>query len=151
MATLEVTGLNTLISTTVDSVNGYERSAQNAEGNQYQQLFRTMAQDRRQVVTKLQARVRALGGEPEDDGSNTAALHRGWQDLTSALTGSDDKAVINEVERGEDYLKEKWEAAMKDDGLSSETRALLTECWQSVRQGHDQVRDIKHSMERTTA
>ncbi|MDP3854511.1 hypothetical protein [Phenylobacterium sp.] len=36
----------------------------------------------------------------------------------SALTGGhDDKAVINEVERGEDFIKGRYEHALKDDGL----------------------------------
>lgn len=151
MATSEVSTLNTLITTTIDSVNGFERSAENANGSRFQSFFREMAQDRRQVVSRLQDEVRRLGGTPEDDGSVKAALHRGWEDLTNALTGSDDKAVINEVERGEDYLKDKWETALRSDDLSAETRSLLTECFASVRRGHDRARDMKHAMEGSAA
>ena len=38
--------------------------------------------------------------------------HQRFLDLKAAVTGRDDKAIINEVERGEDYLKEKFEAAL---------------------------------------
>ena len=63
------------------------------------------------------------------------------------MTGRDDKAIINEVERGEDYLKEKFEAALKDDTLESESRAVVERGYQSVRKGHDQISQVKHGLE----
>ena len=50
--------------------------------------------------------MRAKGGTPNDDGSLKADLHRRWVDLRAAIAGDGgDKAVIEEVERGEDYIK----------------------------------------------
>jgi uncharacterized protein (TIGR02284 family) len=66
--------------------------------------------------------------------------------LKSAVTGRDDKAVINEVERGEDHLKEKFEDALADSDLSPQVKAVVQECYTSVRQGHDQMSALKHSM-----
>ena len=88
-----------------------------------------------------------MGGNPEDDGSAAAALHRGWVDLKSAITGRDDKAIINEVERGEDYIKEKFETALSGGNLSAESRNTVQQCYESVRRGHDRVRDLKHALE----
>jgi len=62
------------------------------------------------------------------------------------VTGSDDKAVVNEVERGEDYLKGKFESALKDEGLSGEARQAVQSAWESVRSGHDEMSQLKHSM-----
>jgi uncharacterized protein (TIGR02284 family) len=53
------------------------------------------------------------------------------------VTGSDDDAVIAEVDRGESYLNGKWEAALSDDGLSTESRALVQQLYTSVRSGHE--------------
>lgn len=61
--------------------------------------------------------------------------------------GRDDKAVINEVERGEDYLQQKFEAALGTDSLDAATRAPMARAYASVRPGHDRVRDLKHSLE----
>ena len=58
-----------------------------------------------------------------------------------------DKAIINEVERGEDYLKEKFETALNSDTLSGESRSVVERCYQSVREGHDQMSSLKHGME----
>ena len=61
--------------------------------------------------------MRRLGGTPEDDGSILAAGHRMFLKLRDSVSGSD-ASVIDEVERGEDFIKAKYEAALKDDELS---------------------------------
>jgi uncharacterized protein (TIGR02284 family) len=140
----DVSVLNTLITTTIDSANGFERSAENAKGGALEHMFTEFATERRRVVTQLQATVRTLGGEPNDDGSLKADLHRRFEDLRNAFGGGD-KAVIEEVERGEDYIKGKYETALKDGDLSPQARAAVEEAYQSVKAGHDRASALKHA------
>ena len=148
----EIAALNTLTATLIDSVTGYEDAAANIEGSsRLQQLFRERASERRQVVEDLRAEVRRLGGNPEDDGSFLGRTHQRFLDLKAAITGRDEQAIINEVERGEDYLKEKFETALESGTLSSETRQIIERAYQSVKSGHDQVSQLKHGMEGTRA
>ena len=104
------------------------------------------------MVAGLQAAVRELGGTPEDDGSFKADLHRRWLDLRAAIGGSGsgteadrDKAIIEEVERGEDYLKAKYEAALSDTKVSGGMNAIQ-KAYESVRAGHDTASTLKHRM-----
>ena len=144
----EITTLNTLTTTLIDSVTGFEDAAANIEGSsRLQQLFRERASERRQVVEELRGEVRRLGGNPEDDGSFLGKAHQRFLDLKSVVTGRDEQAIINEVERGEDYLKEKFETALSSGSLSGESRAVVERAYQSVRSGHDQVSALKHGME----
>ena len=143
----EITTLNTLTTTLIDSVNGYRDAAENSDSGRFQEMFRSRADERSRFVEDLRAEVRRLGGEPEDSASTSGQLHQRWLDLKAAVTGRDDKAIINEVERGEDYLKEKFEAALGSDHLSGDSRAVVERAYQSVRQGHDQVASIKHGLE----
>ena len=99
------------------------------------------------MVEDLRSDVRRLGGEPEEGGSFLGKAHQRFEDLKAALTGRDEKAIINEVERGEDYLKEKFEAAIASDDLAGESRAAVERAYQSVRSGHDQMSQLKHSLE----
>jgi uncharacterized protein (TIGR02284 family) len=142
----DVSKLDDLITTTIDSINGFENSAGDAPDGRFTPFFREMARDRREVVTQLQAHSRSLGGTPTEQGSVAAALHRRWEDLRAALGGGD-KAVIQEVERGEDYLKEEYERAINDTNVSDETRAIIRRCYESVRRGHDRARDMKRELE----
>jgi len=143
----EIATLNTLIATTIDSVAGYENSAKDIENERFAEIFRQRANERQQVVEDLRAQVRRLGGEPEDSGSFLGKTHQRFEDLKAAITGQDEKAIINEVERGEDYLKGKFEAALSDGNLSGEAREAVQRCYQSVREGHDQMSHLKHGME----
>ncbi|MEO7827646.1 MAG: PA2169 family four-helix-bundle protein [Allosphingosinicella sp.] len=138
----DVTVLNSLIETTIDSVDGYSRSAGEATSGTFTQMFHQRAQERQQVVERLREQVRTLGGTPEDDGSLLAKAHRQFLSLRDAVTGSDDKSVIAEVDRGESFLDGKWQVALADKELSVETQRLIGECYQSVRSGHDQAEQI---------
>src|SRR3954466_8047051 len=143
----QISTLNTLIATTIDSINGYEDSARNIDNERFREIFRQRANERQEVVESLRAEVRRLGGNPEDDGSFLGKAHQRFEDLKAAITGRDEKAIVNEVERGEDYLKAKWQAALDSGNLKGETHDIVERCYQSVKAGHDQISQLKHGME----
>lgn len=144
----EVGTLNTLINTLIDSVTGFEDAAANIEGSSnLKQMFREFASERSRVVEELRGEVRRLGGNPEDDGSFLGKAHQRFLDLKSVITGRDEKAIINEVERGEDYLKDKFETALSGGTLSGDSRAVVERAYQSVRTGHDRVSALKHGLD----
>ena len=146
-STDNITILKTLTSTLNDSVNGYRDAAEHAEGSEFQQIFRDNAAERERVAGELAGEVRRLGGTPDEDGTVLGKTHQAFLDLKAAVMGRDDKAIINEVERGEDYLKEKFEAALADDKLTPESREIVERAYQSVRTGHDQISQLKHGLE----
>jgi len=85
----EITTLNTLTTTLIDSVNGYRDAASNSESGRFQELFRTNADERSRVVEELRSEVRRLGGNPEDDAStlgprSSAATRRSSSTRSSA-------------------------------------------------------------------
>lgn len=143
----DVSVLNGLITTTIDSADGFERAAEDASSGQYAQMFREFAHERRQCASRLQETVQSLGGTPSDDGSLTAGVHRRWLDLRDALSGGGDKAIIDEVERGEDHIKSKYEDALADTELSATAQNVVREAFQSVQQGHARASQLKHSVE----
>ena len=143
----EISTLNTLIATTIDSVTGYENSAKDIDNQRFAEIFRRRADERQRVVEQLRGEVRRLGGDPEESGSFLGKTHQRFEDLKAAITGKDEQAIINEVERGEDYLKEKFETALNGGTLSGESRAVVERADQSVRKGHDQVSSLKHGLE----
>ncbi len=138
--------LNTLIATLLDSIDGYQKSAGDIDNQALADKFNARARERQSAVTKLQAAVAAAGGNPEDDGTLLAGAHRAFLSLKEAVAGRDDKAIVNEIERGEDYLKSKFETALANAELSPTARAAADEAWQSVRAGHDEMSALKHSM-----
>ncbi|HYD12436.1 MAG TPA: PA2169 family four-helix-bundle protein [Allosphingosinicella sp.] len=142
----DVSKLDDLIITLIDSIKGYENSAEKAEAARYKGFFEEMAQDRRSALTLLQEASRAQGGTPADYGSAAGTLHRRVEDLRVALGGGD-KAIIKEVERGEDYLKEEFERVLNDERMSPAVMSAVREAYESVRRGHDEASDLKHRLE----
>lgn len=142
----DVAVLNGLIKTSLDSMKGFEDAAEDAESTRYAQMFAEFARDRGQVASSLQGEVRRLGGDPEDGSSWMGAAHRTFMDLRQAFVGKDDAAIILEVERGEDFIKSRFDAALADTSLLPSARGAVQDSYVSVRQGHDRASVLKHSL-----
>ena len=142
-----LTVVGTLTETLADSVKGYRDAASHVESAEFRQMFTDLADKRNEVLSDLKAELNRAGHATDGDGTTMGALHQRWLDFKASITGNDDKAVINEVERGEDYLKEKFEAALASDALDNGFRGIVERAYGSVREGHDRVSALKHSLE----
>ena len=138
--------LNSLIETTIDSADGYREAAKETDKANFRTVFEARSFERQQVASDLQGAVRTLGGEPEDDGTILAKAHRAFLDVKHALL-RDEQAVVNSVENGEDFIKGKFEVALEDSAVSATTRETIRRAYTTVKDGHDQMRDLKHSLE----
>jgi uncharacterized protein (TIGR02284 family) len=146
-ATHDTATLNSLIATTFDSVDGYEEAAKNSHSDRFITMFKARAVERKAVIATMRAEVTRLGGEAEDDGTMLGSAHRVFLNLKAAVTGRDEQAIIAEVEQGEDHIKAKFEDALNDTELSPEVMHVIRESYTSVKQGHDQMRDLKLAMD----
>ena len=138
--------LNGLIETTLDSAHGYREAAKSINDENLRSMFEQRAERRRALAGRLQEEVRSFGGKPEDDQSMLGKMHNKFVDLKSAMGGDSNKAVIDEVERGEDVIKGKYEHALKDDDLPAECRQLVSRAFEDIRADHDEISAMKHRM-----
>jgi uncharacterized protein (TIGR02284 family) len=134
--------LNNLIETCKDGEQGFRTAAEGLKDPQTKALFGEYARQRGQMARELQDEVRRLGGDPEKSGSTAGALHRGWMDIKSAVTGKDDHAIVAEAERGEDVAKDVYDGAMKE-ALPPTAQTLVRQQAVKVREAHDRVRAIR--------
>ena len=142
----DITVLNSLIQTVNDSIRGYEESADDVKSDRIAELFREGARERREVLTQLQSAVTQMGGTPENDQSTLGQLHQTFLKVKEAITGNSDEAIVNEVERGEDYIKDKFETALNNADLTPQARQVIQQCYQTIQRGHDRARDLKHAL-----
>ena len=139
--------LNGLIETTLDSAHGYEEAAENAREGQLKTLFSERSRRRQELARELQQEVRTFGGEPERDQSVLGRAHNKFVDLKNALLGGhNEKAVIDEVERGEDVIKGKFEKALRDEDLPANARQVVSRAYESIRADHDEISRLKRSL-----
>jgi uncharacterized protein (TIGR02284 family) len=143
MSNATASTLNDLIETLKDGQKGFETAAGDVKDARVKSVFQEFAQQRSRFAGELQAEVSRMGGEVEKSGSATAAMHRGWIDLKSALGGGE-KSILNEAERGEDVAVKTYEKALNGD-LSPDVAGVVRRQYGEVKRAHDRVRELRDS------
>jgi uncharacterized protein (TIGR02284 family) len=139
--------LNGLIKTTIDSANGYRDAAEHIERSDCKTMFSERASRRNELARRLQDQVRSFGGDPETDQSALGKAHNKFVALKQAVTGGDsDKAVVDEVERGEDVIKARYQQALDDDDLPQSAREIVRDAYGSIKSDHDDISRLKHQL-----
>lgn len=137
-----ISTLNGLIETCKDGQNGFKEAAEGVERSDLKSLFYEFSQQRSQFAGELQSLVQSLGGDPENSGSMAAAIHRGWINIKSAVTGKDEAAILNECERGEDSAKNAYKSAL-EEALPANVAETVQTQYVSVQAAHDRVKALR--------
>lgn len=138
--------LNTLIQSTIDSADGYRLASTETDDPGHRDLFGRRSFERRQVAEELQSTVRALGGDPADDGSILAKAQRAFADVRHALM-RDEASMVGAVESAEDTLQSRFEKALEDSHISATTRETIRRAFARVSEGSEGLHDLRHSLE----
>jgi uncharacterized protein (TIGR02284 family) len=139
----EKTILNDLIETLKDGQEGFKQAAESVSNPNLKSLFSDYSQQRSRFATALQTEARRHGEpDPETSSSATGALHRGWINLKSAITGGDEHAILAECERGEDSAVEEYKKAL-DNGLSPTAQELVTRQLAEIKEAHDRIKSLR--------
>lgn len=134
--------LNDLIETCKDGDEGFRTCAIDVSDPRLRTFFSNRAQTCAAAALELQQLVRAYGGDPERNSSLGGAVHRRWIDIKALLTGKDDRAVLQECERGEDIAVTSYSRALGQN-LPENVRAVVERQYQGVLQNHDQVKSLR--------
>ena len=137
-----ISTLNGLIETCKDGQNGFKEAAEGVDRSDLKSLFYEFSQQRSQFAGELQSLVQSLGGDPENSGSVAAALHRGWINIKSAVTGKDEGAILNECERGEDSAKNAYKNAL-EEALPANIMETVQTQYAAVQAAHDRVKALR--------
>ena len=134
--------LKDLVECSKDGEYGFRECAEQASREDLKSVFRQRAEDCRRGAQELNDCIRQYGGSVEDSGSALGAMHRGWVSIKSKLTTYDDKAVLEECERGEDNAKARYTKALQKN-LPSDVRMVVERQLQGVQRNHDQVKMLR--------
>lgn len=145
-----ISTLNNLIETCKDGQEGFKQAAEGITRSDVKSSFYEFGQQRAKFAGELQALVRELGGDPETTSSTVGALHRGWINIKSAITGKDDAAILNEAERGEDIAVNAYKKAL-DETLPANVQTVVQRQSTEVKAAHDKVRDMRDSANAATS
>lgn len=134
--------LNELIETCHDGEYGFNACAEHSTATHLQSLFRQRAQQCSDAADELRGHVVRLGGEPEEGGSASGALHRGWVAVRGTLSGYSDQAMLDECERGEDAALARYRKAIGSN-LPSDVRTVVQRQMDGVQKSHDEIKALR--------
>lgn len=141
--------LNDLLQTCRDGEEGFRLAAEHVEDEHLRILFNSYCEQRTQLARELRKELSRLGAAPDDSGSVSAALHRGWMSIKDSITGQDDAAILAECERGEDVALEQYRKALECD-LPSDVRRVVSRQHAAVGAAHERIRELEKEHEKVS-
>jgi uncharacterized protein (TIGR02284 family) len=137
-----IDALQDLVECCKDGEYGFRACADQAKRADLKSVFLQRADDCRGAAQELNEQIRTLGGKTKDSGSAAGALHRGWVSVKASLTTYDDKAVLQECERGEDNAMARYRKALKQP-LPAGVKLIVERQMQGVQRNHDQIKMLR--------
>jgi uncharacterized protein (TIGR02284 family) len=137
-----VDALNDLAECCKDGEYGFRACAEQAKRADLKSVFLQRADDCRGAAQELYEQIRGLGGKIDEGGSAAGAMHRGWVAVKATLSTYDDKAVLEEAERGEDNAMARYRKALKQP-LPAAVKLIVERQMQGVQRNHDQVKMLR--------
>ena len=128
-----------------DGEYGFRACAEQAKRQDLKSTFLQRADDCRGAAQELNQQIQSLGGKSEDHGSAAGALHRGWVSVKAKFSTYDDKAVLEECERGEDNAKARYTKALTQP-LPAAVKLIVERQMQGVKRNHDQIKMLRDQL-----
>jgi uncharacterized protein (TIGR02284 family) len=128
--------LNKLLTINHEAERGYKEASENAKDAELKSLFMAQSRQRGEFAMELDREVRTLGGEPDGGTSIASDLHRAWINIKSTFSSDDDKATVQECQRGDQEALDNYNSVLQETDLVASTRELLLRQKQSIDSAH---------------
>ncbi|MEO8478210.1 MAG: PA2169 family four-helix-bundle protein [Gemmatimonadota bacterium] len=135
--------LNDMLQLNRDSAEGFAKASELAASAKLKTIMNGARMERETAARAIEPLVRAAGGTPDKDLSISGSLNRTWMHVREAFSPNGDKALINEIERAEDSMKEAYADALKKQ-LPPAVMSVLKVQANQVQAVHDTFSDLKH-------
>lgn len=132
MAHNKIDQLNVLVHINKDAEAGFRTAAQNVKNSELETLLTGYAKQHAKFAAELHEEIKHLGGNTSDSGTFGGALHRGWMDLKSAVSGHSATAMLTSCESGEESAESAYLGAV-DSNPTGHTHALIDKHLEQIK------------------
>ena len=145
--------INDLVETCKDGMKGYETAAESVDNPQIKAELSRFSQQRAQFANELQTQAYQMGISPQPkhtlEGAAldvAGAVHRGWINLKSAVTGHDSKAVLNECENGDAAALKTYEQALMVENLPGNIKNVIEKQHSEILEAKNKITALKQTV-----
>jgi uncharacterized protein (TIGR02284 family) len=143
---------NDLVEINKTAAKGYQEAAEGISNAELKSKLSQLSQQRAQFAAELTQHAQQFGIHPEQDNTlegvvadAAAAVHRGWINIKSAITGQDDAAILGECETGDSIALKSYETALKSNELPAEARNVIQQQHGSILSDKNWITQQKSS------
>jgi uncharacterized protein (TIGR02284 family) len=137
--------LNELIEIARDGEAGHAWCAEHCTAAALRGLCVRRAAETAAAAGELQELVLVHGGRPEDHGTVSGAVRRGWVTVLSGLQTSDDLQMLGACVRASESALERYRGALRKD-LPLTVLALVQRQSEIEQRGHDDLQRMAERM-----
>jgi uncharacterized protein (TIGR02284 family) len=135
--------LHELLNTAYDAGEGYDTAARAVRDRELADLFRSCAEDRRDMVVKLRELLAILGVQAGPHPTIGAEAHRVLIALRGLMEKGDATSILAECERGEHVALGRYERALRQKMPINVASVLLDQA-ALVRSSHAAFERMRH-------
>lgn len=141
ISTAPLTDLYQLVA---DSVKGYWEASTKVKTPQLASFLSDLSSARMEMKLKLAEAIhRWQPDEKLDEGTVKGDLHRAWIQVREALSASTDGSVLDECDRGEDYLEKRYNSVLEDNDTPRELHLLLREQASKIAVTRSTIKELR--------
>jgi uncharacterized protein (TIGR02284 family) len=126
-------GLNRLIQVNKDAETAFHAASENVKNSELDSLFDGYAKQHAKFAAELEQEIQRLGGNFSESGTLGGALHRGWMDLKSTLSGHSAAAILESCQAGEESAEVAY-ADAADEYPGGQTYTLIEKHRQQIKE-----------------
>ena len=135
---------NDLVEINKTATKGYQEAAEGVSDSTLKTELSRLSQQRAKFASDLTQHASQFGLNITDgntiEGTLTdaaAAVHRGWINIKSTITGHDDSAILGECETGDAIALKAYETALQANDLPTAAKSVM-------EQQHSQILSAKN-------
>jgi uncharacterized protein (TIGR02284 family) len=135
--------LHTLLRVCEDSAEGYAIAERDVVDPDWARQFAQFGHQRRKLAEEIQHRITNLRGDARAKPTLTGAVHRAWMDYRAGADANPLRALLAEIERGEDFAVDAYRQALKERDIDATTLQLIQRQYESVQAAHDRIKQLR--------
>ncbi|MGO9261048.1 MAG: PA2169 family four-helix-bundle protein [Bryobacteraceae bacterium] len=146
---LDYTAIKDVVAVCRDAEQRFRGASAAAPTPALKNLFAQLSLEHGEFAGELLQAGRSMGMDIPDSSGVGGTLHSGWIEIKAALSGHDERQIVEQAAHGEEICLTGYRQALAMS-LADEVRAILQRQAARVQQAHNQILSLRDSAVETT-